>query len=52
MQFAKEVCMKFLLIVMAIHFVAELVGKKNDKNRNDHDGPGGTTMHPAGFNLR
>jgi hypothetical protein len=45
--------MKFLLVVLAIHFVAELVGHKN-KNVKDNEVGGEDQLirHPAEFELR
>lgn len=44
--------MKYLLIVMAIHFVLELIGKNKDNNGNDNQDVEGNTLHPAEFNIR
>jgi hypothetical protein len=44
--------MKFLLIVIAIHFIAELIGRKTDNNKNDKDDSGTSSIHPSEFNIR
>jgi hypothetical protein len=45
--------MKFLLVVLAVHFVAELVGTKRKENKgNDTGKKSPTVFHPAEFPLR
>lgn len=45
--------MKFLLVVLAAHFVAELVSVKRKENKgNDTERKSQTVFHPAEFPLR
>jgi hypothetical protein len=45
--------MKFLLVVLAVHLVAELVGSKRKENKgNDTERKNQTVFHPAEFPLR
>lgn len=44
--------MKFLMIVLAVHFVAEMIGTKRKTNTNEADDMGNNTLHPAEFNMR
>jgi len=45
--------MKFLLIVLVIHFIVEMIAKKREKRsvQDDH-GKIERTVHPAEFDLR
>lgn len=45
--------MKFLLAVLAIHFISEWISHKRKDKRNDNaDGMNETVRHPAEFDLR
>ena len=44
--------MKFLMIVLAIHFVAEMIGNKRKDNSKDADERNKKILHPAEFNTR
>ena len=44
--------MKFLLIVLAIHFVAELVGDKVKGQKEKEEDGEGRAFHPAEYQLR
>lgn len=45
--------MKFLLVVLAVHLVAELVSAKRKGNKgNDAEKRNQTVFHPAEFPLR
>jgi hypothetical protein len=45
--------MKFIMMVLAIRFVAELIGNKRKKiMENRIDGPAEIVRHPAEFGLR
>ena len=45
--------MKFLLAVLAIHFVAEMIGnRKKDNDTNDAGNTSSIVRHPAEFELR
>jgi hypothetical protein len=47
-----EVTMKFLMIVLAIRFIAELVSNKRKNNNNDANVMNEKIIHPAEFALR
>jgi hypothetical protein len=45
--------MKFLLTVLAIHFIGELIGnKRKNKKINEADEINETVFHPAEYELR
>jgi hypothetical protein len=44
--------MKFLLIVLTIHFVAEMIGNKMNENNEESGEVGAKSRHPAEFDLR
>jgi hypothetical protein len=45
--------MKFLMIVLAVHFVAEVIGnRRKEINDNRADGKDEKILHPAEFNMR
>jgi hypothetical protein len=45
--------MKFLMIVLAVHFVAEMIAnKRKDINDNNSGETNETVLHPAEFNMR
>jgi hypothetical protein len=44
--------MKFLMIVLAVHFVAEMISNKRKDNSNDAGEKTKRVLHPAEFNVR
>lgn len=45
--------MKFLLIILAGHFIGEMIGRSNKTEMNANaDKKGETILHPAEFQLR
>lgn len=49
----KEVAMKFLLIVLAIHFIVKVLIKKENKSNVHHKGMTNCKVrHPAEYELR
>ncbi|HEY6503669.1 MAG TPA: hypothetical protein VIZ28_06845 [Chitinophagaceae bacterium] len=45
--------MKFLMIVLAIHFIGEVLSVKREKrNDNKEDEKGCKPLHPAEFDMR
>ena len=49
----KEVAMKFIMTVLAIRFIAELIGnKRKNINVNVKDQKDETVRHPAEYGLR
>ena len=45
--------MKFVMIVLAIHFIGEVISnKRKGKSNNDADEGNETVIHPAEFNMR
>lgn len=44
--------MKFLLIVLAVHFVAQMISNKTKDNGNDAGEENERILHPAEFNVR
>ena len=49
----KEVAMKFIMMVLAIRFIAELIGnKRKNINVNVKDQKDETVRHPAEYGLR
>ena len=45
--------MKFVMIVLAIHFIGEVISnKRKGKSNNDVDEGNETVIHPAEFNMR
>jgi hypothetical protein len=47
----KEVVMKFLMIVLAVHFMAEMISNKKKVNNNNDD-TNENRVHPAEFAIR
>ena len=47
----KEVAMNFLIIVLAIHFVNEIICNKIKENANKVE-KNGNVRHPAEFSIR
>jgi hypothetical protein len=49
----KEVSMKFLMIVLTVHFVAEMIGnKRNAAKKGKTDERNEKVLHPAEFDIR
>ena len=44
--------MKFLMIVLAVHFIAEMIGTKIKENTGDESEVYDSILHPAEFNMR
>ncbi|MEI9913010.1 MAG: hypothetical protein WDO71_27215 [Bacteroidota bacterium] len=45
--------MKFVMIVLAIHFIGEVISnKRKEISNNNADERNETVIHPAEFNLR
>jgi hypothetical protein len=45
--------MKFLLIVLTVHFAAEMIGnKRKEKNENKAGNENKKVRHPAEFDIR
>ncbi len=49
----EEVTMKFLMVVMAIHFIGEVISnKRKEMVNNNGDEKNRDVIHPAEFNMR